>query len=363
MCNESRHRVLRLRNPRRGGAGLGAVRLPKAEGPGAVGALGAALLPLSALVILWSWLTTIGIDPVVGPWSAARLAPAMSLRHGYALYSPPGSGPVTGWIYPPLATLAYLPATLIPDPTSAVLAGRCLSLVYFFAPAAWLLMTDRTDRTRWTGSAGALLFAGFALLSAQSRPLRYCSTEIHADAPALGLAAPGGRPDGAEPARGSAVAPGRRPAPGHALGVDQAAHGPRPADRPALLGLPDGGSERVAPSGRDGHRRRPGAFRSCSWRLSTRRHTIFNIVTIPLLHPRRMGAITWAVSNLLELEQRQILLLLVLASGVLGQLTRKSHELPVRWRADLRALGAVPLRRRGRIPPLPDGVPQSGRRR
>jgi len=102
----------------------------------------------------WSWLTTIGIDPVVGPWSAARLAPAMSLWHGYALYSAPGSGPVTGWIYPPLATLAYLPATLIPDPTSAVLAGRCLSLVYFFAPAAWLLMTDRTDRTRGTGSAG-----------------------------------------------------------------------------------------------------------------------------------------------------------------------------------------------------------------
>src|SRR4051812_46691128 len=151
--------------------------------------LGAALLPLSALVILWSWLTTIGIDPVVGPWSAARLAPAMSLRHGYPLYSPPESGPVTGWIYPPLATLAYLPATLIPNPTFPVLAGRCLSLVYFFAPAAWLLMTDRTDRTHWTGTSGALLFAGFALLSSQSRPLRYCSTEIHADAPALGLAA------------------------------------------------------------------------------------------------------------------------------------------------------------------------------
>src|SRR5438128_11275088 len=58
--------------------------------------LGTASLPLSALVILWSWLTTIGIDPVVVPWSAARLAPALSLWHGYALYSPPRSGPATG---------------------------------------------------------------------------------------------------------------------------------------------------------------------------------------------------------------------------------------------------------------------------
>src|SRR5262245_17369226 len=115
----------------------------------------------------------------------------MGLGRGHALYSPLQSGPVTGWIYPPLATLAYFPATLIPDPAGAVLAGRVLSLVYFFAPAAWLLLTDadRADRSRWTGLSGLLLFSTFALLSGQSRPLLYCSTEIHADAPALGLAA------------------------------------------------------------------------------------------------------------------------------------------------------------------------------
>ena len=287
--------------------------------------LGAALLPLSALVILWSWLTTIGIDPVVGPWSAARLAPAMSLRHGYALYSPPGSGPVTGWIYPPLATLAYLPATLIPDPTSAVLAGRCLSLVYFFAPAAWLLMTDRTDRTRWTGSAVRLLFAGFALLSSQSRPLRYCSTEIHADAPALGLAA---------------------------LAAGLMARS-RPEDRPwrqaaalLLATLSVWTKQLTAPvlvivlpfwayltGGLKGLVRLVAMAIAGGLGISLvllaafdASSTIFNIVTIPLLHPRRTGAITWAVSHLLELEQRQILLLLVLAAGGLGLLTRKSHE-------------------------------------
>ena len=288
-------------------------------------ALGAALLPLSALVILWSWLTTIGIDPVVGPWNHARLAPAMSLRQGYALYSPPGSGPVTGWIYPPLATLAYLPATLIPDPTSTVLAGRCLSLVYFFAPAAWLLMTDRTDRTRWTGSAGALLFAGFALLSAQSRPLRYCSTEIHADAPALGSAAVAA---GLIARAGPRIGRGARPPP---CSWPRSRCGPSTLTAPVLLiVLPfwaylTGGLKgllRVIAMAIAGGLGISIVLLAAfdTW------HTIFNIVNIPLLHPRRMEAITWAVWNLMELEQRQILLLLVLAAGGLGLLTRKSHE-------------------------------------
>ena len=133
---------------------------------------------------------------------------------------------MTGWIYPPLATLAYLPATLIPDPTGAVLAGRCLSLVYFFAPAAWLLMTDRTDRTRWTGSAGTAVRRVRSAVVPVS-PLALLLDRDSRRCPGVGVGGTRGRPDRAEPARGSAVAPGRRAAPGHALGVDQAAHGSR----------------------------------------------------------------------------------------------------------------------------------------
>ena len=186
-------------------------------------------------------------------------------------------------------------------------------------------MTDRTDRTRWTGSAGALLFAGFALLSSQSRPLRYCSTEIHADAPALGLAA---------------------------LAAGLMARS-RPEDRPwrqaaalLLATLSVWTKQLTAPvllivlpfwayltGGLKGLLRVVAMAIAGGLGISIvllaafdASRTIFNIVTIPLLHPRRMEAITWAVWNLLELEQRQILLLLVLAAGVLGLLTRKSHE-------------------------------------
>ena len=112
------------------------------------------------------------------------MLPAMAIRHGYDLYHPADTGPVIGWIYPPGSALAYLPATLINDPATALLAGRCLSLFYYYAPVTWLLLSrgGRSRAGRW------LLLITFALLTCYSRPLRYASTEIHADAPALGLA-------------------------------------------------------------------------------------------------------------------------------------------------------------------------------
>lgn len=57
--------------------------------------------------------------------------------------------------------------------------------MYYYAPVAWLLLRDggRSRASHW------LILITFALLTCYSRPLRYASTEIHADAPALGLAA------------------------------------------------------------------------------------------------------------------------------------------------------------------------------
>jgi hypothetical protein len=302
---------------------LGARIFRRSRGRGLTERLAAAALPLSGLVIVWSWLTTIGIDPVVVPWSAARLAPAMGLGHGYALYSPPRSGPATGWIYPPLATLAYYPATLIPDPTGAVLAGRLLSLVYFFVPAAWLLLTDRAGRTRWSGLSGILLFSTFALLSIQSRPLRYCSTEIHADAPALGLAAVAvglmarGRPEDRPWGRGAALL------------LATLSVWTKQLTAPVLIV--------VLPIWALVTRGLKGLFQYLAMALAVglglsltllaafdARSTVFNIITIPLLHPRRFESLTPALVNLLDLEKRQVLLLLLLAAGGLGQLARRS---------------------------------------
>ena len=305
--------------------GVGRAVFGRLRGRGLTHRLAAASLPFSVLVIVWSWLTTIGIDPVVVPWSAARLYPAMGLKYGYALYYPPRSGPATGWIYPPLATLAYWPATLVPDPTGAVLAGRLLSLVYFFGPAAWLLMTDRGDRTRHTGLAGALLFGCFALLSDQSRPLHYCSTEIHADAPALGLAAVAvglmarSRPEDR---------PWRM---GVALLLATLSVWTKQLTAPVLL--------IVLPLWAYLTRGVKGVFQYLAMAVAgglclsilllaafDAPAALFNFVTIPLLHPRRFDSVVAAVSNLLDLEKRQVLLLLLLAAGGLGQVVIRARR-------------------------------------
>ena len=284
--------------------------------------LAAASLPLSALVIVSSWLTTIGIDPVVEPWSAARLAPAVGLRHGHPLYYPSSNGPVTGWIYPPLAPVVYLPATLIPGPTGAVLAGRLLSLVYYFTPAAWLLLTARADRTRGTWIGAVLLVSTFALLSHQCRPLRYVSSEIHADAPALALAivAVGlmarSRPDDRPWRQATAII------------LATLSVWTKQLTAPIVLfvlpcwAFVTGGSR--------------GFFKFVAMALIGGlsisllllalfgpSNMIFNILTVPLLHPRRVESLTW--SNLLALALPNMFLLVLLASGGLAQLRARSR--------------------------------------
>jgi hypothetical protein len=303
----------------------GRVVFRRLQGRGLTERCAAASLPLTALVVLWSWLTTIGIDPVVVPWSAARLAPAMGLKYGYKLYSPPRSGPATGWIYPPVATLAYFPATLIPDPTGAVVAGRLLSLFYFFAPVAWLFLTERTDRIRSGGLTGAVLFCAFALLAHESRPLRYCSTEIHADAPALGLAA-------------------------LATGLLARA---RPADRPwrqaaalLLASLSVWTKQLTAPvilvvlplwaylsGGLKGLLQYLAMAVAIGLGVSTwllaafdARATVFNVFQVPLLHPQRVESLVEAVRVAIDLQHREILLLLVLSTGAIGLLTLRGRD-------------------------------------
>jgi hypothetical protein len=146
-------------------------------------------MPVLVAMLAWHWVVAVGVLPYGGPWSAIRLAPSMSLRYGYRLYESRGLGPVLGWIYPPVAPLAYLPATLFGEPGAAVIAGRCLTLIYYYAPAVWLILSSRGA----AGSTGrwirVLLLFTFALITSQSTALSYCSTEVHADATALALGA------------------------------------------------------------------------------------------------------------------------------------------------------------------------------
>src|SRR5207237_1064873 len=122
-----------------------------------------ALLPVWVYIIVWNWIATVVYVPVLPNWSAARLAPAMSEQAGFKLYNPPNSGPALGWIYPPFATLAYRPATWFKNVILAVLAGRSLSLFFYFAPAVWILLSKggREPTPLWLR---VLLIVTFALV-------------------------------------------------------------------------------------------------------------------------------------------------------------------------------------------------------
>jgi hypothetical protein len=150
--------------------------------------LAAASFPFCLSHIFWRLTAGLTMDTVLGPWSGARLMPAMGLRLGIDPYPPAETGPALAWIYPPGSTIAYLPATAFPDAATAILAGRLLSLFFYYAPVAWLIFGG-PGRALGSRVNRALLLVTFVLLTFQSRSLMYSSTEVHVDAPALGLGA------------------------------------------------------------------------------------------------------------------------------------------------------------------------------
>jgi hypothetical protein len=146
-----------------------------------------ALIPAAAVLVGWDWfISLITAPPLAVPYSACRLTPALALSRGYSPYQPFDRGPIIGCFYPPLSVLAFLPATLLRDPTAAVLTGRIQSLLYCFVPLIWVL-TLEVRRGRLRTVNGVILFILFALLANRIAALRYATTEIHADAPALAL--------------------------------------------------------------------------------------------------------------------------------------------------------------------------------
>ncbi len=136
-----------------------------------------ALFSSAASIVFWC-----------NPWSNGRLAPALALLRGYPLYQPPGTGPVLGLMYGPLAVLSYLPACLVRPPSRAILLGSVLSLFFCTAPVAaiaWRHARRLGAGLPWVPAAGTV---AFLLLSVWLPSLNYSTHAVHADAPALGLA-------------------------------------------------------------------------------------------------------------------------------------------------------------------------------
>ena len=165
--------------------------------------LGIAALPPLASIAIWNWWISLVVRPVSSHWSGPRLAPVLALVHGYKLYQPPDRGPVIDWIYPPVSALSYLPATIFGDPTAMILSGRLLSLLFYFGPVCWLLIRESRSQ-RISPVVAALLFASFAFLTNDTLALRYVSTEIMADTPALAFSE-------SAAANWSPTTPGRKP--------------------------------------------------------------------------------------------------------------------------------------------------------
>ncbi len=116
-------------------------------------------------------------------WNACRLAPTISLFHGYRLYNGPNNGPIYNTIYPPISYLTYLPAGLFRVPSSAIMMAEVINLAMIFVPMLAICFALHGDR----GESRVPLFSTFAFFGiwriAQTLAW-YLSEQVHADSPA-----------------------------------------------------------------------------------------------------------------------------------------------------------------------------------
>lgn len=119
-----------------------------------------------------------------------RLAPAFALTHGYPLFSSPETPPWVMVGYGPLYPVAYLPSTVASRPGTAVGIATVLAHVYILVPVG-LICAGCVQRLRESGHTPRLhwsfLLLLFALVAFAAPSLNYITTNVHVDAPALGL--------------------------------------------------------------------------------------------------------------------------------------------------------------------------------
>ena len=123
-------------------------------------------------------------------WTSVRLAPSFALTQGYPLFSTPDTPPWVMVGYGPLYPVAYLPSTIASGPAAAVAIGTLLAHLYILAPVG-LLCAMCVERLRAAADAARLhwsfLLLLFALVACIAPSLNYITSNVHVDAPALGL--------------------------------------------------------------------------------------------------------------------------------------------------------------------------------
>ena len=122
-------------------------------------------------------------------WSGVRLAFIAAIRYGYSYYYPPDTGPVMGFLYPPLYPFSYLPVTfLFSSPTALVLAGSSLGFLYALLPQIWLYFRREPGSTKDPIGNSARLVC-FALFTGTLFSLSYAIFPVRSEAPMLALCA------------------------------------------------------------------------------------------------------------------------------------------------------------------------------
>jgi hypothetical protein len=164
------------------GAGLGLWRSFRLRDATLLERVAFVTLPPLLVAVLWLYVETAGLN-TRWTWSACRLAPVVGWLQGYPLYSPEDHGPINGWLYGPVAALAWLPATLARSPEPALFIAAAINLAFLLIPLA--AAARRAAPDSWTGAGLAFTAAAAGLL--QLYPTWYMASALNVDAIAVGL--------------------------------------------------------------------------------------------------------------------------------------------------------------------------------
>lgn len=145
-------------------------------------ALAAGPLLLLAVIYLYRETALLGTRWV---WSACRLAPVLAWRQGWPLYSPIDHGPINGWLYGPVAAVAWLPSALAHSPLPALLIAVTINLLFLLVPLA----LAARHATRDLPAVAIPAFAAAAAGLLQLYPTWYMASALNVDAVAAGLGA------------------------------------------------------------------------------------------------------------------------------------------------------------------------------
>lgn len=145
-------------------------------------------MPLLLFLVLALLVRTVALMPG-RDWNACRVAPSVALAYGYTLYYGPDEGPILNTLYAPVTAVAFLPAALGKDPTTAILIAGTINVAFMALPLFLLLWKARAPDEAGPVAAALRLSAFIFALGCvyQFVGTEYAINSIHADSPAMGL--------------------------------------------------------------------------------------------------------------------------------------------------------------------------------